>query len=252
MNITHISVSRKQVWDTCQEQYKFKYHLHTPVTVEEPYYFTYGSFIHKVAEEYVRGRGQRQINEIANDVISGAIPLDKPMPPLPPEYKKKVASHLRAITSLTDKTGYDGELEYEFKYDLNPPHESFVNGYIDRLIQKGDKFWIIDYKTTKKGWWRKGKDKIGDDLQLRMYARVVQKNFHAKAENIRAALYYLEGAELVGCCFSQESLERAEKELLECYHEIKDTPPEKAHGRVGDHCGRCDYRKECRFYRLTD
>ena len=34
MNITHMSVSRKSVWDECKKKYHFKYHL--KVESEEP------------------------------------------------------------------------------------------------------------------------------------------------------------------------------------------------------------------------
>ena len=42
MDIQHISVSRKQTWDTCQQQYKYKYHLKLTPEREQPEYFAYG------------------------------------------------------------------------------------------------------------------------------------------------------------------------------------------------------------------
>ena len=52
MNIEHISVSRKQCFDTCKAQYKYRYHL--KIVSEEPTadHFTYGKIVHKVAENY--------------------------------------------------------------------------------------------------------------------------------------------------------------------------------------------------------
>jgi CRISPR/Cas system-associated exonuclease Cas4 (RecB family) len=254
MNITHISVSRYSVWDLCQQQYKYKYHLKMEAKDEEPFYFVYGTIIHKIAQEYVSARGERLISEVANDVLTGVIEYEegKKAPKLPPEYKKKLPEHLNAIKRLTEKTGYEGELEYHFRYDLDPPNGRHVIGFIDRLIRQGDKFWILDYKTTKQGWWRKGPSDIVNDLQLRCYARVVQRNFGAKAENIKAALYYLEGQELVGACFTEESLEQAEQELLQAYIQIQQTKPEHAKGNVGPHCKRCDYNNICPWYMGDD
>ncbi len=250
MIIPHISVSRKGVWSTCRKQYKYKYHLKLVNDEPEPIYFIYGTIVHKVAEEYIRANGSRLISEVANDILKGIIPLDDgdKKAILPSEYKTKFPQHLRAIEKITQQTGFGGELEYEFKFDLDPPHERYVLGFIDRLIQKGDKFWIIDYKTTKKGWWRKGPKDIVNDLQLRCYARVVQKNFGVPAENIQAALYYLDGAELVGARFTQESLDAAEKELLDAYIGIEQSNPDEVWGNVGQHCARCDYRKICTDY----
>jgi CRISPR/Cas system-associated exonuclease Cas4 (RecB family) len=253
MKIEHLSVSRVGVWRLCQQQYKYKYHEKIPSLEEDPIYFTYGSIIHKIAEKYIEGKGQTLISEIAEDVLSGKIALDdnKKNIKLPQEYKSKVVDHIRAIKKISDQLGYDGYTEWEFNFDLEPPNKKIVTGYVDRLVQKGDKFWILDYKTTKKGPWRKSQKDITSDLQLRTYARVVQKEFDAKPENIKAALYYLEGPELVGASFSEQSLDRVEEELLKCYNEIAGTNPNGVLGNVGQHCSRCDYRKICPFYSLT-
>ncbi len=254
MNINHISVSRKQVWDTCQQRYKYQYHLRLETNQEEPWHFTYGSIIHKIAQEYVGHKGEKLISEVANEVLNGVIPYEdnKKAPPLPAEYKRKLPEHLRALQQFTEKTGWDGELEYNFKFDINPPHGKYVFGYIDRLILKEDRAWIIDYKTTKLGPWRKSSKDIATDLQLRVYARVAQKTFGLKAENIKCALYYLEGPEVVGAFFSQASLDSVERELLHTYNAIKNTPPEAARGNVGPHCNFCDYKAICPFFRGAD
>ena len=146
-------------------------------------------------------------------------------------------------------------IEYEFKYDLDPPHKRCVTGFIDRLIIKGEgdskKAFIIDYKTTKKGKWRKNSSNIGKDLQLRCYARVVNKHYGAKPENIRAALLYLDGNNLVSTKFTEESIMTAEKELHEAYKHIISTNPDDTYGRVGDQCRRCDWRKICHAFKTT-
>ncbi len=253
MNIDHISVSRKKTFELCQMSYRFKYHERRVVDKPEPFYFTYGKIVHKIAEEYVRGNGEQLISEVATNVLSGKVEIDKgrKAPTLPTEYKNKLPAHLKALKKITDQTGYDGKLEYHFEYDLDPPHKKLVVGFIDRIINKGDKFWILDYKTTKQGWWRTGPRDIVDDLQLRCYARVVQRDFGAKAENISCALYYLEGEELVGAKYTENSLLRAEQELLQTYIEIEQMKQEDAWGRVGKHCDRCDYKSVCPAYSLT-
>ncbi len=245
-----MSVSRKQCWQTCKYQYKYRYHLELANDAAEPIYFTYGSIIHKIAEEYVGAKGERLISEVANDVLHGRIELEPGVvaPQLPAEYKRKIPEHLNAIAKLTEQTGFEGHVEYDFRFDLDPPNERYAVGFIDRIIQKDDKFWIIDYKTTKKGWWRKGPKDIINDLQLRVYARVIQRDFGAKAENIKTALFYLEGSELVGASFSEQSLKQAEEELLKAYIEIQNASPDEVQGSVGNHCNRCDYKKLCPFF----
>lgn len=253
MDIEHISVSRKQTFFDCPAKYKYRYHLKMIPEGPQPVYLSYGKTVHKVAEEYVRAGGSIPIEDIAKDVLSGRILVeaDTPAPPLEGEYTKKFPEHIRHIKELTEKIGFDGHLEYQFKYDLDPPHGRMATGFIDRLIIRGDKYFILDYKTTKKGFWRKNSNTIKKDLQLRTYGRVVQREFGAKAENIRAALFYLEGGELVSVRFDDYMLESAESELLNAYKEIESMHEDEAYTRVGDQCKRCDYKNICPAYSLT-
>jgi RecB family exonuclease len=258
MNISHISVSRKQLFDECPQKYKYQYHLKLEHEEPEPYYFIYGTLIHKIAEEYVKGRGKLTLESITSSVLNGDIPVEEDKagnpvyaPKLELEYKKRLPEHLRAIKKLSDQIGLDGHTEYKFKYDLDPPNGKFVVGVIDRLIQRGDHFFIIDYKTTKKGMWRKDSRSILTDLQLRCYSRVVQKEFKVPAENIKAALYYVEGGNLIGAKFSHQALVDAENELLSAHKQIEAMPPEAAWGNVGRTCRFCAFRRRCPFYSLT-
>lgn len=250
MHINHISVSRKKCYDQCEQQYKYRYHLKIPRPGEEPFYFVYGTIVHKVAELYVQNRGEIAIGDIANDLLKGKYEFEdgKPCPQLPDDYKKKFPKHLKAIQKLTDRIGTGGATEYAFEYDLDEPNGRLVTGFIDRLIVAGDQAFIIDYKTTKKGKWRVDKTTVKEDLQLRCYARVVQKNFGIKAENIKAALYYLDGENLIACQYSDASLLQVEDDLRKAYIQIENADPDKVWGKVGWHCKNCDYATICPFY----
>lgn len=257
LSCEHISVSRKQTWDSCQAKYRFRYHLKIMPTVIQPY-FVYGKLVHKIAEVYTQEQGKVQIGEIATNCLNGTIKVEENQlapPVLEPDYFKKLPKHLKSIKDLTDRIGYDGHLEWSFKHDLQPPDGHIVVGFIDRLIIRGDKYFILDYKTTKKGFWRKNQNTIRKDLQLRSYARIVQKEFGAKPENIRCALYYLDGGpgnsgDLISTRFSEESLISAEKELHDAYKDITSTNPDDVYGRVNDQCKRCDYKSVCSHYSL--
>ena len=256
MNINHISVSRSKCYDLCQMQYKYRYHLKLASPVEEPFYFVYGTIVHKIAEMYVEEKGQRPIGEIANDIVRGKVEVEehpdgtkKFCPPIPEEYSKKLQKHLRAIQNLTERVGSDGLVEHKFRYDLDPPNDKCVTGFIDRLILRGDKAFIIDYKTTKKGKWRVNSETVIEDLQLRMYARVVQREFGIAPENIKCALYYLEGENLIAAQYNEESLLEVEKFLLDAFRRIEKADPDKVWGNVGWHCKNCDYATVCPFYK---
>lgn len=255
MNINHISVSRKKCFDLCQQQYKYRYHLKVTAPGPEPFYFVYGTIVHKIAELYVKEKAARPIGELASDILRGKIPIEEETicPALPEEYQKKLQKHLRAIQNLTNRTGTDGLVEHEFRYDLDQPNEKFVTGFIDRLIIKGEgqekKAFIIDYKTTKKGKFRVNNQTVLEDLQLRCYARVVQREFGIQAHNIKAALYYLDGENLIAAQFSEQSLLDVEKELKTGFLRIESSDPDKVWGNVGWHCKNCDYRTICHFYK---
>ena len=252
MHIEHISVSRKKTYDQCPQKYKYQYHLKVEREEEEPFYFTYGKIIHKIAETFVEHDGKNSIGDLAKDVLNGKIEIEEGVvapPKLPSDYDKRFPKDLHAIQKLMDSIGTVGHVEYEFYYDLDPPHGRHVKGFIDRLIIKDDKAWIIDYKTTKKGKWRANRHTIKSDLQLCVYARVVQKQFGIKPENIKSALYYVVGAELLGATFTEKTLKRAEDELLRTYKTIEQADPDKVWGNVGYHCRMCDFRKKCPFYK---
>lgn len=250
----HMSVSRRQTWQDCQAKYKYHYHLKLKTDEPTQPYFTYGKVVHKIAEEYVREQGKKAIESIAADVLSGKIPTeDGGIPDIDPTYKSKLKNHLRNLKNFNDKIGFDGLLEWKFHYDLGPPKEQFLTGFIDRLIIRGDKYFIIDYKTTKKGKWRKNANTIRTDLQLRCYSRVVQKEFGAKPENIRSCLFYVDGGqgEILSARFTEESLISAEQELHNVFNEIITTNVNDVYGRVGDQCRLCQFKKMCSFYSLT-
>ena len=228
--------------------------MRVPSPGPEPFYFSYGKIIHKIAETYVAERAARSLGEVSADVLRGKIEIEpgKVAPSIPLDYKKRMPGHMRSIQKLTDMVGTDGVLEYKFHYDLDPPNEKFVTGFIDRLIVKGDNVFIIDYKTTKKGTWRETKESILYDPQLRCYARVVQKERGIPAKNIKCALYYLEGGDLLAASYTDDSLLRIEKELLNVYNRIESHDPDHVWGKTGQHCARCDYRVMCPFYSCAD
>jgi CRISPR/Cas system-associated exonuclease Cas4 (RecB family) len=255
MKIEHISISREGTWSECAKKYYYRYHLGKLPPVE-PVYFLYGKIVHKIIETYTLGAGKRDINEIVKSVLGGDIELEegkdgkpgKKAGPLPIDYRAKLPEHLRSFMKLTKSIGFEGKVEWKFEHDLDPPNNRKLVGVIDRLLLTKDQCFIIDYKTTKRGPWRKTKATIGNDLQLQCYARIAQKNFGYKAEQIRCALFFLEGCETVDAQFSQETIDGVESRLLNVYKLIEATDAETAPGTVGKHCFRCDYKNICPYY----
>jgi RecB family exonuclease len=256
MNIEYLSVSRCNTFNTCPLSYRYKYHDKLKSPLGTPEYFTYGTIIHLIAELYVKNKGKSSLQEITNQVLKGEIPINEYKgqityaPELSPDYKKKLPLHLEEIRKLTNKIGFDGKLEYEFKYDLDPPNRRLFTGLIDRLIQKNKKYWVLDYKTSKANKWRKNEKTITGDLQLKAYCRVVQREFDVDAENIKAGLFYIEKpSKLIAVQFSNKTLKDTETELLKTYKKIETADAAKVWGTTGDHCFMCEWRTQCPFFK---
>lgn len=255
MKINHISISRESTWLQCQQQYKYKYHLEMRPEEEAPHFF-YGKIVHKIIETYTLARGMLDINDVTNTVLSGDIKLEDNSPPgrlnLPFQYRTKLPKHLAAFMKLTKQIGTEGEVEWDFNFDLDPPNGKCYVGFIDRILRRGenkDKIFIIDYKTTKAGMWRKTRENVGKDLQLQSYARVIQREWGIPAENIKAALYYLDDpCELISTGFTQETLDSVEKRLLKAYKDIESKHESNVVGNTGEHCFGCDYQDICPFF----
>ena len=252
MNIEHISVSRLQCYELCQFQYKAKYHLKLVSDVPTPFYFTFGKLVHTIIDHHTQAKGEKSISRVKSEVLSGQIDLEPGVkaPHLDNEHHKNLTRHLNNYMRLADKIGYDGETEWPFHYDLDPPHQRRIKGFIDRLIIKNGSACIIDYKTTKPSRWRKDHTTITKDLQLAVYAYVVMNEFGIPAKNIKTALYYLDDAKICGARFSEKTLMAVPGKLVEAYKEIQTLDPDHAKGHVGEHCRRCDWRKHCPFYSL--
>lgn len=255
MNISHLSVSRKQCWDLCEQQYKYRYHLNVVSNKPQPIYFAYGQIIHKGAELFVESKGTNTLEYYIKNIIEGNINYNDKQEnknekiSLPREYQNKLSDHVRAVKKITEMIGFDGELEFKFDHDLDPPNNVKILGFIDRLIKKKDTYFILDYKTTKKGMYRKNKFTIKSDLQMQTYALIIKEIFKVDASNIKLALFYLEGSELVSASFDENTLENCKKLLIQTYNKIKNKDPDTVTGNTGSHCARCDYSDICPFYK---
>lgn len=250
MNIKHISVSRQSLYKECPQKYKYKYHLEIPEEIN-PFYFTFGKMVHKIAEVFVQRKGETSITEIKNDVINGKIDIGESIPKLDYGALKRLSLHVNNYVRIANKIGFEGQTEFPFKYDLDPPNGRHIVGFIDRLVFKNDNAYIFDYKTSQISPWRKDERTIQYDPQLTCYSWIIQKEFGLPAKNIKASLIYLEDAKIVTASFSEETLSEFPGKILEVYKEIEQSDPDKVFGNVGRHCKLCSYKKMCPFVKLT-
>jgi hypothetical protein len=252
MKIPHISISREGCYRECPKKYHFRYHLEVIPEGPPHIYLTFGSIVHRIIEEHTKGKGQIPIDKIIKDVLSGKIEINpgEPNPPLDVEHKNKLKKHLEHYLRLAEKIGYDGDIEWEFKIDMDG-NKRFMTGYIDRVIIKNDSAFLLDWKTTKPSKWRTTDKTITKDLQLMCYCYVVWKQFNIDPKNIQAALMFLDDNKLVPVRFSEQTLLAVPERLLKVYKEIETTDPDKVRGNVGNWCQRCEFAAICPFYKTT-
>ncbi len=264
MKIEHISISRESCFLECQQKYKFRYHLQTVTDEPEPFYFVFGKIVHKIIEEHTRAKGKKDLTSVTKSVLSGKVPLEpeivekgvvirpaKKAPRLDSEHQNKLIRMLRHYERMCEKTGFGGEIEWKFAIDMDGKGRK-MTGFIDRLIiNKSNKAFILDYKTTKPGNFRKNARTIGKDLQLQCYAYVVNKECGIPVKDIEAALFYLDDNKVVPTKFKEDVVMQVPERLLARYKEIEELDAERVYGNVGNHCKRCDYRKICPFWALT-
>jgi hypothetical protein len=258
MLIEHLSVSRGQCYELCQQQYKFKYHLKVIPDQPEQIYFVYGKLVHRAAELYIQFKGEQDIIDIGKKLLSGDLEFQdfNKLNILTTEYKNKYWNHLNAIklfsNEIAKKFGYDGELEYKMHFDLDAPNQKMILGFIDRLIIKDDFALIIDYKTSKDNAWRKNKKTIKTDIQLSTYAYHVYDKFKINPKNIHAVLFYMEGKKAVSTNFEEEYLLKTKESLKNLYCKIENQEESTVSGNIGFHCRRCDFNNKCHFYRTEN
>lgn len=249
MKIKHISISRSGTWHECQVKYRYKYHLEVISNKPEAPYFAYGKLVHKAAEIYVKEKGKNNIHKIASGLLNGTISDEFKNLKLSQEYKQKLPTHLTSIEKITTKIGYEGLLEHEIKMDLLPPNEKFLLGYVDRIIFNEDKTMILDYKTTKAGFYQKDNNTIKHDLQLRTYAYYVCKEFKLDPSKVFCCLYYLDNKKLVCTSYTEPQMQDAIDSLKKDYTIIESVEESNAKPNVGNHCKRCDYQDICPYGR---
>lgn len=238
-----MSVSRKQTWESCQLKYKYKYHLELHIPSDTPSFFTYGKMVHKIAELYVIGKGLTDISELARDCFNGKIKVENNTEiKVERWFYYKIQRHIENIRKISNTIGFDGMTEYKFGFQYE---NAFISGVIDRLIARGNKYYILDYKTTKKGPFRKDAVSIKEDEQLRCYAFAVSHLFNVQIEDVKVALYYLDEPELISTKYTKDQIDSTLRELDMCYVAISSTNEDNVNANPGTHCKFCEYKSIC-------
>ena len=201
----HISFSEVKLWKECSYRHNLVHIKKLSLFKPSPA-LDFGTAIHASCEHYLLTREMKP--EIAFDSMEKAWATNST--PENPDFTQAslAKSKLEATTILSELPKFLDETFSEWEtisaeHQLYEPinnHPHAFKGFIDGVIKaKGKRgetiYWVIDWKTTARGWYR---DKRSDPMvaaQLALYKNYwCQKNPEIPFKNVRAAFVILKKA----------------------------------------------------------
>ncbi len=244
--ISYISYSQIQSFDICPLHYKLRYILKVPPVTTAAQSF--GMSVHAVLRDYY----QHMINGEPIEKLSIETLLRDRWIPIGFESKEHAASAFEeaksALIQFVEKNGNASVkplgLEIPFSFYMNGIK---VAGRIDRVDALPDnKIEIIDYKT---GYQIPDEKKLGDDLQLSLYALAASEVhdviFNKKPEEIILSLWYVEKDVKISTTRTAAELEVVKQQLLEKIEQISKSPFTCRGSML---CNNCEYKMLCQTF----
>lgn len=198
----HISWSQYRMWKECQHLHWLQYHDKLKV-FEPSKYMDFGSSVHYTAEDVfnlsLEGKEvdfdlEYRFVEHMNETIGKNHPHYNPDWAITPEeLDVMLHSGKECVTELIDFIRNDPEFEgwevFSVEEDLELPLSDSMpewkfKGFIDLVLKKGKKYYLLDYKTCSWGW---GRDKTQNPLymgQIQAYKHYFMKQ-HPEIESTR-------------------------------------------------------------------
>jgi len=234
MYIKTISESKFQTFKQCQLKYRYRYVERLPEpgdTNTEALHF--GSYIHKVLEDGVNAKTQKELRLIAEEV-KGSYKVSK-------KYEGKdlkcIDNFLRFNPKLSETVATELVFEVPVKEDIT------LNGIIDRVVKGTDGgFLIIDYKTSKR---EKSKVELYQDTQLKGYVYAISKLYGVPFSQIVAAHYYPLTDNFVHVQYSVPQINAHVRKIVDEVWKIRKKKKEEMKPSRNDFCNWCAYKSAC-------
>lgn len=199
----HVSFSEVKLWKECSYRHNLIHIKKIDLSKPSPV-LDFGTAVHASCEHYLLTREMKP--EIAFEHMEKAWAKHAGNPDFSPaaleKSKKEVEAILSEVPKFLDETFEEWEVvdaEHQL-YEAVENHPHAFKGFIDGVIKaKGKRgetvYWILDWKTTARGWFR---EKRSDDMvkaQLALYKNYwCQKNPHVDMKNVRCGFVLLKKA----------------------------------------------------------
>ena len=238
MYIKGFSPSKLNVFDECQQKYRYKYVHYLPEEYNDNLSteaLQYGSYIHKVLEDGFEAQTEDELWEHAHRLRESY------------QFEGREADTEKCIKNFfkfNSKLTHTVSTEMKFKVDVLDDLE--VNGIIDRVVL-GDtgKLLVIDYKTSKR---EKTKRELYQDPQLMIYTAAIAKLYEVKIKDVTVAHYYPITGHLVTVSYMPSHIASFLKRLDEKKWAIRKKKAEDFKPRVNRFCDWCGYKNLCPMF----
>lgn len=196
----HVSFSEVKLWKECSYRH-FLTHVKKISIFKPSPVLAFGTAIHSAAEKYLLTREMNQ--QICFDILDKSWVENNTNEDFTPkaliEAKEAAELILTEFPIFFDKqfTGWEIiDAEHQL-YENIEGHKNAFKGFIDGIIKVKDKngddiYWVLDHKTSARGWFR---DKRSDEMiksQLALYKNYwCQKNPTIPFKNVRCGFVIL-------------------------------------------------------------
>ena len=196
----HVSFSEVKLWKECSYRHNLVHVKKIDLSKPSPV-LDFGTAVHASCEKYLLTREMDY--EIAFQYMEKAWASHIGNPDFTPISLEKAKSEaeliLKEVPEFLDKTFPEWEVvdaEHQL-YEAVENHPHAFKGFIDGVIKaKGKKgetlYWILDWKTTARGWMREKRSDEMTKAQLALYKNFwCKKNPHIPFKNVRCGFVLL-------------------------------------------------------------
>ena len=203
----HVSFSEVKLWKECSYRHNLVHIKKVDLSKPSPV-LDFGTAVHSACEKYLLTRVM-DVN-VAHEALQKAWDSRKDCAEFTAEALEKAKTESAVI--LTEVPGF---LDREFpdwevvdaEHQLYEPvegHPHAFKGFIDGVIKaKGKRgetiYWILDWKTTQRGWFREKRSDEMVKAQLALYKNYwCQKHPHVPMKDVRCGFVLLKKAAKAG------------------------------------------------------
>lgn len=203
----HISFSEVKLWKECSYRHNLVHVKKIDVFKPSPI-LDFGTSVHSACENYLLTK--QMDASIAHKAMEKAWERNKDYPEFTVESlakaKQEAALILQEVPDFLDREFPDWQVvdaEHQlYEAVESQPHafKGFIDGVIKAKGKRGETiYWILDWKTTQRGWFREKRSDEMVKAQLALYKNFwCKKNPHVPFKDVRCGFVLLKKAAKVG------------------------------------------------------